>query len=108
MNQWQNTAMKLRVRELRKKSGWTGDHLAELVGASKSYISEIETGKKFPSGRLLKAFSKVFEVSIYELIEDGDTGADIAAHMEVMKDLSEDDRRAVVRHALGLLQKEPE
>jgi len=96
--------MRVRLKHLRTARGWSGEHLASLVGTSKSYISEIENGKKFPSGRLLKAFAEVFGVSVYALIDDEDGSGVIAAHVEVMKDLSPEDQRAVARHALGLLE----
>ena len=38
--------MKYRIRELRKALGWTGQDLADRVGTTKGYISELETGKR--------------------------------------------------------------
>lgn len=96
--------MKLRIKELRTKLGLTGETLAARVPCSKSYLSEIETGKKWPSGRLLRAFARELGVSIYDLIDEGDLSAALFAHIAVMKDLSEDDQRAVFRHASGLLE----
>ena len=101
---WQGANMKLRIADLRKERGLTGEVLAARAGCSKSYISEIEHGKKWPSGRLLKAFARELGVSIYDLIDDGDIGDAILAHIAVMKDLDEADQRAVFRHASGLLE----
>lgn len=98
--------MRLRIKELRKSRGWSGEHLAELIGSSKSYLSEIENGKKFPSGRLLKALSRELGVPVHSLIIDDETGVDLLAHLEVMKGLGEGDQKAVIRHALGLLEQE--
>lgn len=105
---WQIANMQLRLKTLRKERGWTAEVLAEKAGSSKSYISEIENGKKFPSGRLLKRFADELGVSVFELIDSDDLAAEIRAHIEIMKDLSEEDRRAVSRHAAGLLEQASE
>lgn len=105
---WQLANMKTRIKELREQRGWTAEHLAALAGCSKSYMSEIESGKKYPSGRLLRSFAKQLGVSIHELIDNADLSEDIVAHIAVMRDLSEADRRAVTRHALGLLEQSAE
>ncbi|MCA0133966.1 helix-turn-helix domain-containing protein [Pseudosulfitobacter pseudonitzschiae] len=105
---WQIANMQLRLKKLRKERGWTAEVLAAKAGTSKSYISEIETGKKFPSGRLLKRFAEELGVSVYDLIDNDDLADEIRAHMEIMKDLSVEDRRAVSRHAAGLLEQASE
>ncbi|MEA5163080.1 helix-turn-helix transcriptional regulator [Cereibacter johrii] len=100
----QEWPMRVRLKELRKAKNLTQEQLAEMVGSSKSYISEIESGKKFPSGRLLKAFAHTMEVPVQALIEDDQAGTDLMAHLEVMRDLPEHDQKAVIRHAIGLLE----
>jgi transcriptional regulator with XRE-family HTH domain len=77
-----------------------------MIGTSKSYVSEMENGKKFPSGDYLNRLAEELEVSIVELFDDQELGDDIMAHIQVMKDLLPEDRKAVARHALGLLQKD--
>lgn len=105
---WQIANMHLRLKTLRKERGWTAEVLAAKAGSSKSYISEIENGKKFPSGRLLKRFADELGVSVYDLIDSDDLADEIRAHIEIMKDLSVEDRRAVSRHAAGLLEQASE
>ncbi len=105
---WQIANMYLRLKTLRKERGWTAEVLAAKAGSSKSYISEIENGKKFPSGRLLKRFADELGVSVYDLIDSDDLADEIRAHMEIMKDLSPEDRRAVSRHAAVLLEQSSE
>lgn len=48
-------AMKLRIRELRKKRGLTIAQLADIVGKTSGYISMVERGahRKRPSTELL-------------------------------------------------------
>ncbi len=60
--------IRLRIKELRKAKGWTGDVLAERVGVSRSYLSEIETGKKTINLPRLLAIASALGVSVPDLI----------------------------------------
>jgi transcriptional regulator with XRE-family HTH domain len=57
-----------RVRSLRLKHGWTQVDLAEMLGIDRSYLSEIETGKKDPSLRVLKTIADGFQLSLSQLL----------------------------------------
>lgn len=57
-----------RVRKLRREHGWTQVELADLLGIDRSYLSEIETGKKDPSLRVLKTIADGFELSLSQLL----------------------------------------
>ncbi len=94
--------MKLKLRELREKNGWTQDEVAERSGMSKSFYSEIESGKKAANSRRIAKFSEVFNVPAFELIDDASIDAELLEHLRVLLDLSAEDRKAVIRHALGL------
>lgn len=96
--------MKLKVKELRTRLGWSGEHLASLAKVSTPYISEIETGKKIPSVKTIQKLATALGVHPTELI---DTSGDevLGEHMRIMRDLSPEDQEAVARHALALLQK---
>jgi transcriptional regulator with XRE-family HTH domain len=58
-----------RVRALRKKNDWTQVELAELLGIDRSYLSEIETGKKDPSLRVLKTIADGFKLTLSQLLK---------------------------------------
>jgi transcriptional regulator with XRE-family HTH domain len=58
-----------RVRALRKKKGWTQVELSERLGIDRSYLSEIETGKKDPSLRILKAFADGFDLTLAQFLK---------------------------------------
>ncbi len=70
-------ALRLRIKELREAKGWTGDVLAERVGVSRSYLSEIETGKKTINLPRLLAIASALGVSVPDLIgvPEGEPGA---------------------------------
>lgn len=57
-----------RVRFLRRKNGWTQVEMAEMLGVDRSYLSEIETGKKDPSLRVMKTIADGFGLSLSQLL----------------------------------------
>ena len=66
--------MELRIKELRTARGWTVEHLADLVGLSKSYVSEIENGKKQANQMRIKKFADAFQVPVFDLLDEGTLG----------------------------------
>lgn len=100
--------MGLKIKDLRKKRGLTGEQLAEVVGVTKGYISELENGKKTPGAGLVLRLADALKVEVFELYEGTLTeqkAAALHAHMEVMSQLEEGDRIAIEKAALGLLAK---
>ncbi|RDD69234.1 XRE family transcriptional regulator [Paracoccus versutus] len=107
---WHHANMGLRIKELRKDKGLTGEQLADMVGVSKGYISEIETGKKTPGAGLMMRFADALKCEVYELYEGTlaeQKDAALKAHMGVMAQLEDENRNAIVKAALGLLAKQP-
>ncbi len=106
---WHHANMGLKIRDLRKKRGITGEQLGEMVGVSKGYISELETGKKTPGAGLVLRLADALKVEVFELYEGTLTeqkAAALHAHMEVMSQLEDADRLAIQKAALGLLAKQ--
>ena len=58
----------LRLRTLRRKHGWTQVEMAEMLGVDRSYLSEIETGKKDPSLRVLKTIADGFKLTLSQFL----------------------------------------
>lgn len=56
------------LKMLRTVNGMTGKELADHLGISTSYLSEIENGRKAPSLELLEKFSDIFDVRLSTLI----------------------------------------
>lgn len=97
-----NASMKLKLRALREKRGWTQEEVASRSGMSKSFYSEIESGKKAANSQRLRKFAEVFEVPAFELIDDSSIDDELLEHLRTMQSLDVEDRKAVIRHALGL------
>lgn len=96
--------MLLRIKELRKARGLTVEQLAQAAGMSKSYVSELENGRKQINGRRLENIAAILGVTAPDLIADPAVSADIKGHLDVFRDLSPEDQAAVQRHALSLLR----
>jgi transcriptional regulator with XRE-family HTH domain len=57
-----------RVRRLRKSKGITQLEFAELLGVGRSYLSQIERGKRDPGLRLVKAIADGFKIPLADLL----------------------------------------
>ena len=66
-----------KLQELRKQKGLTQEELAELLFVSRTAVSKWESGRGYPNIDSLKAISKLFSVTIDELLS-GDELLNIA------------------------------
>jgi len=57
-----------RLRTLRKQQGWTQVYMAEHVGMDRSFISDLENGKKEICIRNLEVLALAFGVTISQLM----------------------------------------
>ena len=57
-----------KIRALRKQRGWTQVYMAEHVGMDRSFISDLESGKKEICIRNLELLAATFGVSISKLM----------------------------------------
>ena len=55
-----NYHINLRVERLKRK--WTQKEAAEKIGISRSYYSDIENGRKLPSGEMLFTINDILPV----------------------------------------------
>lgn len=60
----------LRLRGLRLKRGWTQVVMAEKVGIDRSYISDMERGKKNVCLPTLEILALAFEITISQLLKN--------------------------------------
>lgn len=57
-----------RLRALRKQRAWTQVYMAEHVGMDRSFISDLENGKKEACNRSLELLAAAFEITISKLL----------------------------------------
>jgi len=59
-----------RVRRLRKAQGITQLELAELLGVGRSYLSQVERGKRDPGLRLVKSIADGLKTTLSDLLQN--------------------------------------
>jgi transcriptional regulator with XRE-family HTH domain len=57
----------VRIKSLRKKRGWTQAIMAEKVGIDRSFLADVERGKRNISILNLELIAKGFKVSLSQL-----------------------------------------
>jgi len=57
-----------RLRKLRKAKGWTQVQMADALGIDRSYISDMESGKKNVCLPTLEVFADGFGISMSKLL----------------------------------------
>lgn len=57
------------IKVWREYRGWTQDALAHRAGVGKSYISQIEAGRKPGSTRVLKALATALDLDVDDLLK---------------------------------------
>jgi transcriptional regulator with XRE-family HTH domain len=56
-----------RLRQLRHSRGWTQADLADILGLDRSYLAEIEEGKRNVSLKNIEVIAKGFRLSMGQL-----------------------------------------
>lgn len=59
----------MRIKELRKKRGWTQPVLAQKAGVSPGYLARLETLRHDPKLSTLVKIAKALGVSVLELLQ---------------------------------------
>lgn len=88
--------MKLRIDELRKKAGLTVEELAARAGYSKSYVSEMQTGRKQINARALERIAKALDCQPVDLIDAQSTDSSILEHIRVLESLTPEQRKSIL------------
>jgi transcriptional regulator with XRE-family HTH domain len=58
----------LRLRKLRKKKGWTQVELADYLGLRRTYVSDLERGKRNVSLLTMEIIAGGFKLSVSQLL----------------------------------------
>lgn len=100
------SAMRLRLKELRKKKGWTVQQLADAVGLSKSYVSDLENGKRRANSYRLEKFANAFGVNVYELLDDGSMSDEERTLLLDFGSMSQQSREIILSTARAFREKD--
>ena len=80
-----------KIMDLRKKSGWSQEELAERLGISRQSVSKWETGESVPDIDKIIRMSELWNVSTdYLLKDDPENGEQAKEHVESSRE--DDDR----------------
>ena len=60
-----------RIKALREARGWTQEQFAERAAMQRSYLADLELGRRNPSVRTLVKVANAFGIAIAELLEGG-------------------------------------
>jgi transcriptional regulator with XRE-family HTH domain len=92
-----------KLKDLRKKRGWSQGQLAQKIGADLQRISKYERGVIWPTMELTVKMAKVFDVSVDFLIRYDKTAAvskiknqKLLNKLEAINNLPEDDQETVI------------
>ena len=88
--------MKLRIAELRKEAGLTVEALADRAGMSKSYLSEVQTGRKQANARVLENLARALGCSVIDLIDAQSSDPEILDHVQRLERLTPEQRRTIL------------
>lgn len=58
----------VRLRRLRQQRGWTQTELAVHLGMDRSFLSDLERGRREPCLRTLEVIAQGFEVTLSQLL----------------------------------------
>lgn len=61
--------MKIKVEELRRKKRWSQSKLSIISGVSRTYISEIESGKYNPTIDIVCKLAKALNCKLDDLVD---------------------------------------
>ena len=81
-----------KLQQLRKQSHMTQEDLAQRLYVSRTAVSKWESGRGYPNLESLKAISKLFSVTIDELLSNDE-----------LIDLAETETRSGIRQMIGLV-----
>jgi transcriptional regulator with XRE-family HTH domain len=91
-----------KIRQFRETLGLTQMEVCERTGVSRSYLSQIETGVRPGSLKVVSTLAEILNVPVGEIFDFGEIGAEEATLLEAFGELSSEDRKAVLRHATAL------
>jgi len=84
-----------RVRELRKRKGFSQEALAEKAGLHPTYIGQVERGTKNPSLKSIEKIAKALEVSLPDLFLFANDKSSSNLKKEIADLLSDKDKKTV-------------
>jgi transcriptional regulator with XRE-family HTH domain len=64
------------IKRYRQNTGYTQKRLAEELGISPNFLSDVETGKKWMAFPTLIRMANIFQIEVYELLKPAEAAQD--------------------------------
>jgi transcriptional regulator with XRE-family HTH domain len=58
----------LRVRQLRKRKGWSQEEFADVCGLHRTYVGSVERGERNPTLSTLHTFAQALQMSVSRML----------------------------------------
>ena len=94
--------MSLQVREWRKRRGMSLEKLAEAAGISRSYLNEIELGKKTANENRMRQIARALDVRVEDLLAPRERRELEETLLRLLEQLPPDEQRKLIRIAEAL------
>lgn len=98
--------MGLRIKELRESRGLSQAELGDMARISRSQLSEIENERKPANTIRLAAIAKALGVTVDELFTEDAADTYRTLIIDLMREMSPDDRDAILRMARALARRD--
>ena len=89
-----------RIKQFRTDRGISQEELSELININFRHISNIETGRRYPSLEIIISIANVFEISADDLLVDSLTHTSSPVGQElhaILQDCNHDEREMLIR-----------
>lgn len=98
--------MRIKIAEIRKRLGMSQAELADAVGISRAYMSQIESGARNMTVRRQQMIAKHLGVEPASLVDfSGATEADKDAIIQIFEAADDDQRALILRLARSVLDR---
>jgi|SRR6056297_2877137 len=96
--------MRLKIGELRKRAGLTQAELAERVGVTRPYLSQLENGDRNVSARLHKRIVAALNVDPETMVEPDTSFSDSQILLMAFEKMPEEWRKTIMEIARAYVQ----
>lgn len=99
------------IRKIRKEMKKTQEEMAQTLGISRSYLANLEAGRKNVGENTIKKMSKNSGLSIYYLTTGRKTTSDLSStttESKSMRDMSDAEKKQALKHVTEKLKKDNE
>ena len=92
--------MRFRIKELRKQKGLTQLQVSEMIGTSRAYLTQIESGTRRVNEDLLDKIAAALGCKPSDLIDDGGVPESVQRITDLVQSMEPNEQQKVLDYAL--------